>query len=903
MNWLDWLFERRKRDLADELEAHLQMEVDDRISRGESPQLARLAAERAFGNVAMIQDLTHDFWKWTRFENLQNDLRFALRMLRRSPGFAVTVILTLAIGVGGTCAMFTVVDHVLLRPLAFRNPSRLVAIREVGKRGSEQAGNAAYPDIAQWQQRNRSFEAISFYNENEKRVWFLDGTNGTIHVSSSSISANAFPMLGLKPSLGRVFLLRDSGGSVEPEDEHAILLSDAAWRAGFGGDPNVVGHATHINGEALTIIGVMPPGVVFPYGSGHWNGLPVVWRPIVLGEAEMTRAHSAERYRVIARLKPETSLFVAQQELRAIQADVAKAYSDPFDRDHVTSVNIEGYAHSLVDEDMRKATLSLFGASALLWLIACVNAASLMFARSLARQREFAVRGAMGASRARILQQLLMESVILSVSSSLLGLILAVATLKAFEHGLVTQFNIHEKLQPDIRVTAGLLLLTLLAAVVVALWPASGVYKTRLETSLRQGSQQAGLSRNQHRIRGALVVTEISLALTLLLGCGLLLRTIYALRHVALGFRTDHVVVANMTVPSYRFAGHNMTTYVYQPLIERVKRLPGVKSAALMTEVPLGHTFRMIFTLLPSGHSAIELQRRELKTQFRAVGPEMQQVFAFHMLRGRFFGDEDTATSQAVVVVNRAFVRAYFGDDRDPSAILGESLIGFSKIRPSKVVGVLDDERQVSVAEPSQPEIEVCIPQITPDSMFYKAAEGMAMNVAVRTSEAPALLIPALRKVLRETSPDLTAGSFTTMDEIVDDSFGSQTLAGELLAIFAGSALLLTLTGVYGVLAYFVAQRRQEIGVRLALGAQRFHIRGMILRQACWLLGSGILLGTVLAYFSSRWLKVFLYDVKANDPSTEVIVTVVLFVGGICAALVPARRASSVDPVEMIRAE
>jgi predicted permease len=411
------------------------------------------------------------------------------------------------------------------------------------------------------------------------------------------------------------------------------------------------------------------------------------------------------------------------------------------------------------------------------------------------------------------------------------------------------------------------------------------------------------MNRRQHRIRGALVIAEISLSLALLVGCGLLLRTIYALRHVALGFRTEHVLVANMTIPSYRFTGRDMTTDLYLPLIDRVKRLPGVESASLMTEVPLGHTFSMIFTMRPNGHSAVDLQRREMKSQFRAVGPEMQQVFGFRMLRGRFFNEGDTATSAAVVVVNRAFVRAYFGDNRDPSSILGESLIGFDKKRRSTVVGVLDDERQVSVAEPSQPEIEVCIPQITPESMFYRGAEGVTMDIAVRTSHEPSQLISEMRSVLRAASPDLAASTLTTMDDVMEESFGSQKLAAELLEIFAASALLLTLAGIYGVLAYFVAQRKRELGVRIALGAQRSHIGGLIIRQACWMLGTGIVIGTGLAYVSGRWLKVFLYDVKTNDPWTGVAVAVLLFGGGILAALIPARRAASVNPVEMIRSE
>ncbi len=480
MNWLTRPFERRKQDLADELQAHIQMDVADRISRGENPDDARAAAEREFGNVPVIQDVTHKKWSWTRFERLQNDFRFAIRVLGRSPGFSLTVVLTLAIGVGATCAMFTVVDRVLLAPIRFEDPTRLVTITEIGKRGSDQSGNAVYQDIAQWQQRSRSFEAISFYDENNRRVWFLDGKNGTVHVSSASISANLFPMLGLQPVLGRGFLPQDSGGSVKPSDAHAVLLSDAVWREDFGADPAVVGSVTHMNGEPLTIVGVMPPEVLFPYGSGSWNELPVVWRPIVFGNSDLTRDHSSPHYWVLARLNRQTSFSAAESELRAIQSDVAKAYTDPFDRDQVSSVTLEGYAHSLVDDKVRKATLSLFGASALLWLISCVNSASLMFARCTARQREFAVRGALGAGRGRILQQLLVESAILSVLSSILGLALALSILKSFEHGLVTQFNIHQKLQPDVRVMAALMLLTVLGTLGVALWPAFGVLQVSI---------------------------------------------------------------------------------------------------------------------------------------------------------------------------------------------------------------------------------------------------------------------------------------------------------------------------------------------------------------------------------------------------------------------------------------
>ena len=901
MGWLSRFLEQRKDDLEAEMRAHIEMDIADRVSRGEAPDQARVAARRAFGNSVLVQEVTHNVWRWTRLERFFTLLKFAIRALKRSPGFTFTVVITLSIGVGATCAMFTVVDRVLLRPIPFNDPSRLVVVSESGKRGP--ANGTPYLDIAQWQQRSRAFKQISFYDAESRRVDFLDGSSGTVHVSTESTSASLFPMLGVQPALGRGFLETGNGGSVAPEDAHAIILSDDVWRQDYGSDSGAIGKTIQLNGEPLTIIGVMPRGFIFPFGSGQWNDLPVVWRPIVLSESDATRDRHAPHYKVLARLKQNTPLSLAESELRVIQAGVAKAYTDPYDRERVRSVSLESYSNSLVNGTVRKASLALFGASALLWLIACVNVASLMLARSSTRQREFAVRGALGASRWQILQQMLMEAMLLSGSASIVGLGLATGMLQLFEHGLQAQFSVHEKLTPNLPVFCALIGLTIAGALLIAVWPLSGIFRASFDVALRQGITQAGLNRKQHRMRAALVVTEIALSLTLLVGCGLLLRTIYALKHVPLGFRTEHILVANMTIPAYRFGGRDMTTILYQPLIERVKRLPGVESASLMTEVPLGNTFSMIFTLGPQGRSAIDLQRREMRAQFRAVGPEMQQVFGFRMLRGRFFNEGDTASSQAVVVVNRAFVKAYFGDDRDPSAILGESLVGFGKNRRSVVVGVLDDERQVSVAEPSQPEMEVSIPQITPESMFYKAAEGMAMDLAVRTVRDPSEVIRELRNVLRASSSDLAESRFTTMEQVVEDSFGSQKMAAELLEIFAASALLLTVTGIYGVLAYFVAQRQRELGVRIALGAQQWNIVNLILQQAGWMLMTGLILGAAVAYLMSKWLKVFLYGVKSGDPWTMVSVAVILLLGGLMSSLVPAWRAASVNPADIIRAE
>lgn len=891
-------FERRKEELEEEIQAHLRMDIAGRMERGAAREEAEAAARREFGNAGLVREVTHGFWRWGRMERLLNDLKYTVRVLRRSPGFSVAVILTLAVGIGAACAMFTVVDRVLLRRLPFPHAEELVHIDESGKRGT--SNGAPYLDIEQWRSRSHAVQEIAYYEATpENAVAFLQSGRGTIHVDVASASGNLFQTLGVKPQLGRGFQPDTKTGAVIPQDENSLILSNAAWRVAFSADPAVLGRSVHINGEAFTIVGVMPGGLNFPYGGQF----PVVWKPVVLGPNDAARSHRDVRYYdTIARV-PGKLLAQAKSELGAIQAESAKQYPDAADRENHSGINLVRHTDTLVDGTLKKSLLALFGASGLLWLIACVNVTSLMLARAASRQREMAVRGALGAGRWQIARHALLEGLLLGVCGSLLGLGLAMATLRIFEHALSTQFKIHERLAPNLSVLAGLLAITLLSAVLISAWPALAAAHARIEPMLRQGGLQSGAGRARHRLRSLLVIAEIALSLTLMTGCGLLLRTIYALQHVPLGFRTEHILVADMSIPAYRFQGRNMTAEFYQPLADRVKRLPGVEGASLMTDVPMGMTYRLLFTFRADGKSADDMRRNSLDAEFRAVGPEMQQVFGFRMLRGRFFNEGDTASSQAVAVVNRAFVQAYFGDDRDPSKILGENLLSLDKQRRSVVVGVVDDERQVSAAKPSMPEIEICIPQITPQTGFYRVTEGFSMALAVRTNLKPEAILPALREAMRQASPDLADSKFTTMDQIVEDSYGSQRLAAELLEIFAGSALLLCVAGIYGLLAYLVAQRTREMGVRIALGAQRWNVMSLVLRQAAWMLTGGLALGLGLAWVASRGLRSFLYDVKPDDPWTMVAVTALLLVSGLAAAYWPARKASRVDPMEALRAE
>jgi predicted permease len=456
---------------------------------------------------------------------------------------------------------------------------------------------------------------------------------------------------------------------------------------------------------------------------------------------------------------------------------------------------------------------------------------------------------------------------------------------------------------PSVTVIVALIGLTIASAVLSSAWPALQAARSPIEPALRQGGQGSGASRSQHRTRGALVIAEIAMSLALLAACGLLLRTIYALRHVPLGFRTDHIIVANLQIPTYRFAKTNASASIYELLLERVQHMPGIDAAGLMTQVPLGHNFRMQIEMNKKSTTPGQMNSW-VTARFKAVSPDLQRVFAFPMLRGRYFNAGDVSSADPVVVVNRAFARAFTPEEQDPGKIIGKKLLSMSHGgKQATVIGVLGDFHDDAVGAPSQPEIEVSIRQITPDSGFYTVLEGIAMDLAVRTRRKPSDVIPELRAALKQASPELANSNFSTMDQIVEDSYGSQMLAAHLLEIFAGSALLLCVAGLYGLLAYVVSQRTREMGVRFALGAGRGDVVWLVMRQAGVLVASGVAIGLVLAYVAGKLVRSYLYGVSPHDGWTLAAVALVLIASGGIAAYLPALRAAEVDPVEALRAE
>lgn len=882
-------FRRRREDLQAEIDTHLRTAIAHRIAQGESEEAARQATLREFGNVPLIQDVTRQTWGWLWLEWLARDLGYTLRQIRRSPGFAVSVIGTLALGIAAAAAMFTVVDHVLLRPVPYRDPRRLVEIQEVNR-----AGKASWPqpwlDIEQWIRQSRSFRQIAFFAEGGGRH-YLEGNTTALLVEDVDVSANLLHMLGVPPELGHAFLPEPPG--VTPgKNAGTIVLSDAAWRDLFSGDPGIPGKVVRIDNTPYTVAGIMPPGFRYPVGT---SASPQVWVPLQPGKDDQIRTNNANDYSVLARLRPGVTIAEASAEMTVIQKRVSAGYADAQARQDHSGIRIHRYEDTLVDAGVWKALLALLAASGVLWLIASLNVANLLLARSTARQREMAMRRALGASRWRVVQKMMVEGLVLSAIAGALGFALALGSVRLMAHELAQHLPLPAPATPDWQILGALLAMTVTSALMATAWPALLTARAPIEPALKQGGQQTGTARRHNRVRGALVAAQVALSLTLLVICGLLLQTIYRLRRVPLGFRTDHIIVADLNIPSFRFAGKDMMQSLYAPLLERIQHLHGVQSAGLMNEVPLQQTFGIMLALRQNNN-------QDIHAWLKPVSPEIQRVFGFRMLAGRFFNSADTPSSQPVVVVNTAFMRQYAPDKHNPASALGMTFWHIRQNAPMHIVGVLDDQHQWSIGLPSQPEVDVCLCQITPKSGFYRVST-VVMDAAIRTDQPAQIMVPEIRDILRHASPELATATITTMDQIVEDSYGSQRLAAHLLEIFGGTALLLCIAGLFGLLSYIVVQRTREIGLRIALGATRETLLWLVLRQAGGMLLAGVVAGGGMAFASSRLVQGFLYGVSAHDGWTLAGSATLLFTAGMLAAYLPARRAARVDPMQSLRAE
>ena len=825
--------------------------------------------------------------------SLFQDLRYAYRQLRGTPVFALTTILTLALGIGANAAMFSVIDQVLLRAMPFPRADEVVQMAARNESGG--FAPTSLPDIRDWRARSHSFSEIAYFTV---QVPALGGTDDPKLVPQLVSSANLFGLLEVRPLLGRTFVPAD--GAAGHTD--VVVLSEGIWRQLYHADRGIVGRTVPVNGIPHTVIGVMAKGFAFPVNTGD----SAIWTPLASDEKTMQDRGSA-MLSVIARLRPGVTLDAARREMNSIHEQLRHEY--PKD-ENANPVEVERYAE-VVTGSARPAVLALEGAVFAVWLIACANVAGLLLARGNNRRREVAVRVALGARRTRLVRQFLTESLLLALAGGALGLELALLSLHLLKQYLANAILFGDQIHIDLKVCLFLFLASCVSAVAFGLLPALHASKVSPQDGLRDGAVATGTSRRQTRWRDGLVVGEIALTLTLLLAASLMVRTLISLRHTRTGFVAGEVTTGEIYLPSHTSilmmatpAGDKQSSVIdtfYRPLVERVKALPGVQTAGLTTVRPLQGAWDFNMTVELNHHPKFE-RSAHADAQARATTAEYFTTMGIRLLQGRLFAATDSADAQPVAIVNRTFVRRFLPNENP----IGQQVRFNDKgdRQWSTIVGVVDDSPQKTLGQAPLPEIHYNLAQVLPQDDLYPILGNLYMNIALRSPLPSDVIRRELERTVHQLRPDAVTQNVKSMQQVVDDSLGNQVLAMRLLGLFALAGLVIAVAGIYGLLAYSVSQRTRELGVRLALGAQRENILWMVLRHALVLLTVGVGLGALLMAVSGRFLTVWLgYRFSGYDVVAMVAVTVLLAVCGLVASYLPARSASRIEPVVALRTE
>jgi putative ABC transport system permease protein len=816
---------------------------------------------------------------------LGQDLRYGLRALRRSPGFALATILTVALGIGANTAVFSLIRGVLLRPLPYVEPDRLVSIREQHAQEGERL--ASYPTFEDWQRETDAFDGLAFIRGS---TVILKGVDGPEQVIGGYVSPDFFRVVGTVPVLGR---------TLSPEEQRAggpdvSVISYALWRRRFGGEPAVIGRSLRLGDRTVTIVGVMPPGFAYPEWASLW--MPIARLP-VSEQALLTARGLHTDSRVIGRLRAGLSLEQTQARLSAVAARLAAAY--PAESAGWTRARLSRITEDVIG-DSRSPLLILQATVFIVLLIGCANLANLSLARGTARTRELAVRTALGARRGRLIQQLLIESAVLTLAGGVAGTLLAiwaVALLRSTMPDVLPRLN---EVMVDRWVLGFGLLLSAVSAVAFGLLPTLKVSRPRLTDALAEGGWQAGAGAGGSRTRALLIVAEVALAMILLVGAGLLLKSFARLERVPLGFEADHLLTLRVVPPTPKYDDPNHAVALYQRLQAAVAAAPGVEAVALSNHVPLTGA-SMPTRVAVEGRSDPET---ELVTLFRTISPGYFGTMRIPLLKGRSLTAADLAGSSGAVVVNQAFVRRYW-PGRNP---IGRRVTVFKSVQPRAdfgqpldgiVVGLVGDVRHFGQETDAVP--EVYLP--------YLRNPPRWVSLVVRTRLDPELMIVPLRRAVLSVEPDLPVvgeglwTGFAPVESFLAEGRAPRALNTVLLAAFAATALLLAMIGLYGVVAYMVVQREREIGLRIALGAQRADVLKLVLRRTVLLGAAGLALGTLGALLLTRFMASLLFGVTTTDLATFALVIAALAGVTLLAAYVPALRATRVDPMIALRSE
>ncbi|MCU1221018.1 MAG: hypothetical protein JWN42_2215 [Candidatus Angelobacter sp.] len=808
-------------------------------------------------------------------QSFLQDLRFGARMLRKNPGFAIAAIFTLALGIGGNTAIFTITSSALLKALPYHAPQQLISLDAQGKDGQSHCCSLNRFDFVR--DRGQSFSGVvAAANDN----FNLTGRGEPLQVSSARVSANFFDLLGIKPQLGR-FFVPDEG---QPAGKPVIVISDGLWHSRFGGDPGVVSQTIALDGTPYNIIGVLPSGIQFPFLA------PAdVWTPRYFEHSLFTtqRLRMGVSYlTIIGRLRPGVSRERAVAEMNLLHQQYHQENPAAPDADASLSMIVTDLQDSVV-ANIRGMLLMLSGAVGVVLLIACANVASLLLSRALSRRKEIAVRAALGAQRSALIRQLLTESVLLAFLGGVLGLALSWAATKYF--ATLGNNNLPQGLPigMDARVLLFMLAISVLTGMLFGIFPALQLSRTNVNQTLRDEGRGSTGGHRRVQLRGLLVVGQVALSLMLLIGAGLLVRSFTRLLKVEPGFDAQNVLTMNVSLPTVKYADAQKQIAFFDDLSRRVSALPGVRSAAVSAALPL--IPKRITPVLPEGQPEVALAERPFII-IEAISPAWFKTMHVPLQAGREFTDADNAQAPKVVIVNQALARRYWPNENP----VGKHIV-VGRQNASEIIGVAVDVKNRSLALDAAPQLYLPFPQLPWGNM----------NLLVRTAANPNAMVSAVRAQVAAIDSDQPVTNIQTVDEIMDGSRAQPRFILLLLGIFSGAALVLAIIGIYGVLAYSVAQRQQEMGIRMALGAEQSDILRMVVRYGLTLTMTGVVIGLVaslaLTSVMASMLSGLLYKISARDLTTFTLAPVAFLVISLLASYLPARRATKVDPNEALR--
>jgi len=863
------MFRRRRRanDFSAEIEAHIRLESERLQDQGLIEKDARAAARRAFGNVTRVEERFYESRRWLWWDHLLQDVRFGLRMVRKNPGFTAVAVLTLALGIGANTALFSVVNAVLLRPLPFENSSRLVWSWGNCSLCDQAAVSPA--DFIDYRAENHSFEYYGAMAAQDS-LFNLAGNDKPVQIKALMVTADFFDGLGMQPGLGRLFDLSDEK-TTEPQ---VVILSHHLWQERFGSDPNVVGTSITLDDKTRTVVGVLASDAsVFSHAD--------LWFPAPFQNQGM-QSRRSHFLRPVGLLKRGVTISQAQAELNTIAAGLGREYPNT---NAGWSLRLEPLQSVLVGS-VRPSLLVLQAAVGFVLLIACANVASLLLSRNTIRRREIVLRITLGSGRSRLVRQLLTESLLLALAGGAGGIFFAhagVAVLKTLGPQSVPRLD-------EVNVSGVVLAFTFVTAIITGilfgLGPALNASCPEVMQGLKEGGA-SGDSRSKHRAHNALVVVEVALSVVVLMASGLLLNSFWRLMRVHLGFDPTNVLTTEVSLVSPRYDNQGRRESFFQELEDRIRSVPGVGSVGFVSELPLsGEADDTFFTI--AEHPQANPNDKD-DADVRIVDGDYFGAMRIALLAGRAFERQDSLESRKVVIVNEPFVKKFFPNEN----AMGKHLNIFEgkpEFVQREIVGIVGGNKHFALQESLRPAM------FTPGSF-------MRMNVVVRSAGDPAMLTTAVRQAIHVIDPDEATATFRTMEDVVSSSAAGDRFNTLLLGAFGGIALLLTAAGIFGVLSYLVAQRTREIGLRMALGAQRSDVLRVIVGHAARLALLGLGIGVVAAMVVTRWMSSILFEVKPTDRPTFVAVAVVLGSVAILASYVPARRAMRVDPMVALRYE